>query len=240
MPRTAFLDRRPGRQTFKIHMKNLDAVAHALDMSPTMVADVRARTFRRQNDTRETRLALESVMGADGRVFFILDRHPVDGQVSVAVRATDAYDERLMRFESALEVKKLCCDDVPGLPAAYPGCLTWVESGQSVPSATGGPCCSCGPAHVSFACIGRVWEGPRCHRAEEVSSLLCIVELHICLQERAAHRVSRRLFAPGVSPEKWRPCWSDDSGASGHGWGCASGHGWGWCLDHGGVDTFPK
>lgn len=127
--------RQPGRQSLKAYFKSFHALAEALSMTPTMMAEVQVRSFRKGD---ETRLLMEHHKTDTGQVMYVLERRCATGEVRVATRETEAYDGRQRRFLSALEVKVLKSDDLPGLPTQYPSTVTWTESRHGVASTVGG------------------------------------------------------------------------------------------------------
>lgn len=100
--------------SMKVVVKSFRALAEALRMTPSMQAEVLVRSFRRG---KESRLLLEQHKTETGQVMYILERRRATGEVKVAARERDLYDGRQRRFLSALEVKVLKNDDLPGLPS---------------------------------------------------------------------------------------------------------------------------
>lgn len=131
----------PGRQALKVELSDFSALADAIMMSPSMRAEAQARTFRRG---AETRLVIEHVKTDEGRTIYILERLPGSREVRVAARASEAFDGRLKRYTSSVEVKVVKVDEVPGLPESYPASMTWTEGRHGEASAVGGHSTSVG------------------------------------------------------------------------------------------------
>lgn len=127
--------RLPGRQSLKVQVKSFRALADALCMTPTMQAAVMVRSFRRGEVTR---VVVEQHKTEAGQLMYILERMCSTGEVKVAMRDTEVYDGRQRRFLSALDVKLVKLNDVPGLPKDYPSTMTWTESRHGVASTVGG------------------------------------------------------------------------------------------------------
>jgi len=125
---TTALHQRSGATTRSVEVAHLGAIAHALGMSPSVLAAAKVRHFERKNGHVLTRLSLEQHMHSDGRMFFVLRRDRARSEVRVAVRATEEWDDRNRRFVSSLEEEWIPYAVVPALPEAYPGGLVWRES----------------------------------------------------------------------------------------------------------------
>lgn len=74
-----------------------------------------------------TRLMLEEIREERGRMWYILERHLLTQELTVAVRESDQLSERCAEFFNPLEKKRVKAADLIWVCERYPAALVWRE-----------------------------------------------------------------------------------------------------------------
>jgi len=120
-----------------VQPSDLAALAAAVCMTPSDLSAVKMCRFSSRAGTVVTRLLLEEVRDESGKVWYILERYPLERELLVAVRESDQLGERDADFLHPLEKKRVKVDDVIGVSERYPASLVWREGRQRVGGSAG-------------------------------------------------------------------------------------------------------
>jgi len=115
-----------------VQPSDLAALAAAVCMTPSDLSSAKICRFSSQAGTVVTRLLLEEVRDESGKVWYILERYPLERELLVAVRESVQMGERDAVFLHPLEIKRVKVDDVIGVSERYPASLVWREGRQRV------------------------------------------------------------------------------------------------------------
>lgn len=90
---------------------------------------VQSRVFQRRDGSKTSRILQEHVVDDDGKNFYVVARDAET--VTVASRASEAYDSRRKRRVDTLVTNKLPYNKLPDDLLTSTACLTWKESRSS-------------------------------------------------------------------------------------------------------------
>jgi len=110
-----------------VQPSSLSALASALSMTPSDLASAKVCRFTSRTGAVLTRLMLEEMRDESGRVWYILDRHLLTRELTVAVRESEQLSERGADFLYPLEKKRVKAADLIGACERYPAALVWRE-----------------------------------------------------------------------------------------------------------------
>jgi len=122
---------RSRRVLFSVFFDSASSALAVCGVSASLRSSLLSRSFKRRSSELVTRVLVEHYECPSGRVFYVLDRHPEQRKVLVAVRANEDYD--LARLRPRYPLERLLVDEstLPGLPVRFEALLSWRASATS-------------------------------------------------------------------------------------------------------------
>jgi len=112
-----------------IKLESRDSMNHAFGMTPSVVAAVQSRVFKRKDGSKTARILLEHYTTDEGKILYVVSRS--GGTAAVASRASEEYDPRRKRFVHPLVKSTLPIAELPEDLHSPVAEMVWKESRSS-------------------------------------------------------------------------------------------------------------